>query len=114
MKTTTSSVPSQRPATSSSSSENDIRKRGKEVKDNEEGSSLKKKVALTHDAAVRLHHAGTETDHLTIGSLERRMGGGQALPEIQGGVRREDRDPALAQRHPEVFPLSNRDHPATQ
>jgi hypothetical protein len=80
-----------------------------------ERSLLKQKVALTHDATVRLHHAGTETDHLTnIGSLERHMGGGQALPEIQGGLRREDRDPTLAERHPEVFPLSNRDHPATQ
>jgi hypothetical protein len=59
---------------------------------------LKQNVALTHDAASRLHHADTETDHLTIiGSLERHMGGDQALPEIQGGLRREDRDPTLAE-----------------
>lgn len=68
------------------------------------------KATLTHDAAVRLHQAGAETGHLTIGNLERYMGSSQALLEIQGGPRREDRDHALVERDPEVFPSTHRDH----
>jgi hypothetical protein len=68
------------------------------------------KATLTHDMTVLLHQASVETSHVTVGSLERYMGSSQALPEIRGCPRREDRDHALVERDLEVFPLTHRDH----
>lgn len=69
---------------------------------------------MAHDTAVHLHQTVTETGHLVVDSLKRCIGGGQTLLEIWRGLQREDWDPTLAKGHPEVFPLSHRDHLAAQ